>query len=114
MEERVTMGWLLATYRRCLPEKQARTLSLFFEDDFSLAEIAETENVSRQAVHETIRRGEEELLRLESGLHLMAKEKELRRLTEEADAYVSDGQPELKLRLRKILELLEDIDTHGI
>ncbi|MGI6316055.1 MAG: sigma factor-like helix-turn-helix DNA-binding protein [Christensenellales bacterium] len=95
MEERVTMGWLLATYRRCLPEKQARTLSLFFEDDFSLAEIAETENVSRQAVHETIRRGEEELLRLESGLHLMAKEKSFDALRRKRMPMYPMGSPSL-------------------
>ena len=37
--------------------KQLEILRLYYEEDFSLAEIAQQENITRQAVHDTVKRG---------------------------------------------------------
>jgi predicted DNA-binding protein YlxM (UPF0122 family) len=49
----------------------------YYDDDLSLAEIAEGEGISRQGVRHLIKKGEEEILFLESNLALAKRHEEL-------------------------------------
>lgn len=50
------MNYLFDFYQSLLTEKQRNYLQLFYLEDYALSEIAETFDVSRQAVYDNIRR----------------------------------------------------------
>ena len=49
---------LFEFYEPLLTKKQMEYLAQYYRDDFSLGEIAENHNVSRQAVYDNIKRTE--------------------------------------------------------
>ncbi|CDF57919.1 YlxM family DNA-binding protein [Thermobrachium celere] len=62
---------LLDFYRNLLTEKQRDIMSRHYEEDMSLAEIAEEYGISRQAVHDIIKRSEKILIDYENELGLV-------------------------------------------
>lgn len=73
LEEIVHIGRLFDFYGGLLTERQRLFLQLYYFEDLSLAEIADDAGVSRQAVHDVIRRAETALKNYESGLGLVAR-----------------------------------------
>ena len=70
MEKNLQISVLLDVYGGLLTEMQKNSLDLYYNEDLSLSEIAEHENISRQGVRDSIKRGEAELIRLEQALGL--------------------------------------------
>lgn len=68
LENRVYLTRLYDLYGRILTEKQQLLFRLYYYDDYSLAEIADQEKMSRQGVHDHLRRSEERLKLLEAEL----------------------------------------------
>ena len=60
-------------YGALLPERQQDVLRMYCEENQSLSEIAEELGVSRQAVHEALKKGERSLLDFEEKLGLAAR-----------------------------------------
>ena len=86
MEKLVRSGLLFDFYSGLLTEKQRNVLQLYYGEDWSLAEIAETEGVSRQAVHDLLHRTERTMEDWESKLGLVKRFLEERQvLSEVAD-----------------------------
>lgn len=56
MQDIVRTGLLFDFYEKLLTEKQRTVLGFYLIDDFSLAEISEKIDISRQAVHDIIKR----------------------------------------------------------
>ena len=108
MEQRVRLGRLFDAYGCLLTEKQQKCLELYFCDDLSLAEIADELEVSRQAIHDLIKRVEHTLERYESKLALDDHDK---KLLEEMSRLLADhlaqsgGSAELQ-QVRRILNEL--------
>lgn len=60
-------------YQGLLTEKQRYMMDLYYQQDFSLAEIAETLLVSRQAVYDHLKRTEIILEKYEDNMKLLEK-----------------------------------------
>lgn len=86
IENIVEKGELLDRYGALLTKRQRDCLDLYYNENLTLAEIAEHFHISRQAVHDAMRHGEEQLMTYESVLHLVSmrgdKEKAARELME--------------------------------
>ncbi len=69
--EKVTrIGDLFDLYGTLLTQRQREMVQMYYFDDWSLSEIAEHLSVSRQAVHDNLRRAEEQLESYELALQL--------------------------------------------
>lgn len=76
----VNMSLLIDIYSELLTEKQKLSMELFYNEDYSLAEIAEHLGVSRQGVHENIRQGTEKIRKFENVLNVKTKSEKLKEL----------------------------------
>ena len=74
---------LLDCYGSLLTERQRLLLEGYYDDDLSLAELAEPLGISRQAVHDSIRRGERQLEAYEAQMGMAARLRAGRALFEE-------------------------------
>ena len=74
MDKKLETSDLLDIYGELLTEKQRDMLELYYNDDLSLSEIAEHYEISRQGVHDSIKRGEETLEEYEKILGLKAQQ----------------------------------------
>ena len=66
----LNMSYLLDFYGDAIPPRQKEIMSQYYDEDLSLAEIAESFDMSRQGVRHQIKKGEEQLLFLEDKLGL--------------------------------------------
>lgn len=74
VERRFHWSRLLDLYGGLLPPKQRQFMQLHFNEDLSLSEIAQSHEVSRQAVHDAICKGKKNLQQYEDHLALMQNE----------------------------------------
>ena len=65
MAKDLTVSALLDFYGPFLSEKQRNLLHHYYNEDLSLSEIAENEQITRQGVRDLIKRGELQLKRYE-------------------------------------------------
>ena len=104
---RVAIDWLPDIYGNLLTDKQREIASLYYEEDYSLAEIAQQAGVSRQSVYDTLQRVEKQLLSTEEKLGIRKKFLDVERQVEAAMASLSD-QAAARQHLEKALRLLND------
>ena len=83
--ERINM--LLDFYGDMLTERQRTFLEYYYVDDFSLAEIAENEGITRQGVRDAIKRAEAQLFEMEERLGLAKRFGEVRAGLDEIRMY---------------------------
>ena len=108
LEKTLRMNYLIDFYQSLLTEKQQKYMSLYYLDDFSLGEIAEEFNVSRQAVYDNIKRTESMLEEYEAKLSLLAKfEKRSELLDKVRTAVQKESTPEEIITLIDSLEKLD-------
>jgi len=109
-EKNLNIGYLLDFYGDVLPERKRNVLDMYYNEDFSLAEISEEIGISRQGVRDIIKKAEEELCFFESKLGLSKKMTDLAQKTDsllamaietQASAVVCEGIAELKKRIEQ-------------
>ncbi|MHB1315259.1 MAG: YlxM family DNA-binding protein [Christensenellales bacterium] len=100
---------LLDFYEGLLTPKQRNLLDLYYNNDYSLSEIAQLEGVSRQAVLDNLKRGEALLADFEQKLHLSEKyNKTVQAARRGMESYPS-GSKEASL-FTEILDIWEEPD----
>ena len=73
MDKKVEVSMLLQIYGKLLTEKQYRVIDYYYNEDLSLSEIAENEEITRQGVRDIIKKGEKKLFEYEEKLLFMKK-----------------------------------------
>lgn len=113
----LNIALLFDFYGEMLTEKQKDVIDLYYNEDLSLAEIAEHEGISRQGVRDNIKRGEAYLLELEEKLRFAENYQNLRSMLSSIDElaegiytvnekYVYDNRiKQLSLEIRKMIEI---------
>lgn len=120
LDERVYITLLLDTYGGLLTERQRTVLHLIYEEDLSLAEIAELTGVSRAAVLDAKARAEKSLLSYENALKMVqsaARRREafgeLNERLGRAMSRLGKGDPDLVAAARIVKNLLAG-ETDGL
>lgn len=85
-EKDLRIALLLDFYGEILTDKQREVVDLYYNDDLSLAEIAEHAAISRQGVRDAIKRGESTLLFMEEKLGLARRFGEMQQALASIDA----------------------------
>ena len=106
MKDSVTMTLLYDYYGELLTAKQRCCFDLYYNQDYSLAEIAAEEGISRQGVHDLVRRCDRILEEYEEKLQLVAKFMKIRdaaaRIEEEADQFLKTGDRQRILTIQRL------------
>lgn len=106
MEKIVAQGLLYDFYGELLTEHQRNVYEDAVYNDMSLAEIAEQYGISRQGVHDLIRRCDKLLAGYEEKLHLVRKFTEAKKTVEKIDRLAEEGK---QLSERECRECLNQI-----
>lgn len=119
MSKNLRMTVLLDFYGQMLTPKQRDIMELYYFEDLSLAEIAEQENITRQGVHDFIRRSENQLTDLEQKLLLADKFSklnqsldEIKMLSDEIYSMTASDNNKISRSSRKISEIADDIKKY--
>lgn len=104
MERIVEQGLLYDFYGALLNEHQRHVYESVVYENLSLSEIAQMEGISRQGVHDLIKRCDKTLESYEKKLHLVAKFMSIKTDVEKIENLT--GQEEVKILAGKILEQL--------
>ena len=73
MAKNLEISVLLDFYGEMLTEKQKEMIELYYNDDLSLAEIADNYGITRQGVRDSIKRAETQLLDMEAHLGMVRR-----------------------------------------
>jgi predicted DNA-binding protein YlxM (UPF0122 family) len=101
MDKSVKMSILLEIYGNILTKKQADTVDLYYNDNLSLAEIAENLNITRQGVRENLIKAENKMLELEEKLGLLKKRQDREKLIDEIISKIDNK--EIKEKITKLM-----------
>ena len=91
MEEFVTKSLLFDFYGELLTEHQKKIYQEIVFEDYSLSEVAREEGVTRQGIHDLMKRCERMLEEYETKLHLVEKFLNIRRDIAELRRLASPG-----------------------
>ncbi|MCL2567860.1 MAG: YlxM family DNA-binding protein [Oscillospiraceae bacterium] len=120
-KQTVHMALLLDFYGELLTEKQREAMELYYNEDYSLAEIAKLSGITPQGVRDAIQRGEATLLLTEEKTGLMARVTEAREAVARAreslrvlEAQCDPGFAPLFAEVDRELEHIEGGGPHGV
>ena len=108
-ENIIKISILLDIYGKLLTEKQYNMLNDYYNNDLSLAEIADNENITRQAVRDNLQKGEKKLFDYEKKLSIMKKnieqEEQIATILAEIGTITEESSD------KEIAMVLEDVKT---
>lgn len=88
MDKKLIISLLLDFYGQLLSEKQFEIMDYYYNDDLSLREIADIVGITRQGVHDTIKRSETFLEELENKLGLYSRWQSIQQQLEDINSAV--------------------------
>ncbi|RLL45290.1 putative DNA-binding protein [Oceanobacillus piezotolerans] len=104
LEKTTRMNYLFDFYQALLTPKQRNYMELYYLEDYSLGEISELFQVSRQAVYDNIKRTEAMLETYEEKLHLYDRFEKRNRVLEQMEDIIADKE------LETLVQQLKEID----
>ena len=107
MEKNVQISMLNQIYGRLLTQKQYEIIDDYYNNDLSLSEIAENNQITRQAVRDILKKGEKKLFEYEEKLMFMKRmlnqEKKIQHILSELSKINKDSSD------KKVANILETI-----
>ena len=105
-EKNLEINYLLDFYGEVLSERKRTVLEMYYNDDYSLAEIASDIGISRQGVRDIIKKSEDELIYLEEKLGLFKKFRSIQKSADEllSSLETSDIPSDIKDKIREFAE----------
>lgn len=85
MEEKVKISILLEIYGNLLTPKQYEFMDYYYNEDLSLSEIADNNEITRQAVRTILVKSKKKLEEYEKNIQFMQKEKKIKELIEKLE-----------------------------
>ena len=73
IDKMVEIEILYSQYASLLTKKQREIISMYYEEDYSLGEISQMLNISRQSVYDSLKRSEKALADYEKKLGMVEK-----------------------------------------
>lgn len=112
LEERVYLSMLYDFYGALLKENNRRIFEAYIQEDYSISEIAEEMEISRQAVHDAVKRITKQLKGYEEKLGLLERfeqqRNEMKRLHEcLQEMNISEADPKGKEIFQILTEIIE-------
>ena len=109
MDKKVEVSILIEIYENILTNKQLDILDNYYNMDLSLSEIAQNNEITRQAVRDIIKKGERKLFEFEEKLQIMKK---MQKQEKQISSILSElTQIEAKFTDEQIAEILEHIKS---
>jgi hypothetical protein len=108
MEKIVEQGLLYDFYGELLTDHQKKIYEAAVYEDMSLTEIADENGISKQGVHDLLRRCTRSLQEYENKLHMIKRFEAIKAQAEELSKLAGAGQSESDLR-RSIEDISERI-----
>ncbi|WP_251549124.1 putative DNA-binding protein [Neobacillus muris] len=105
LEKTTRMNYLYDFYYSLLTPKQQSYMSLYYLDDYSLGEIAEEYEISRQAVYDNIKRTEAMLEEYEEKLLLFHKFQQRSALIKKLNEWLNEENPSIQAMQEIVTEL---------
>ena len=105
MEEKVEISILLNLYGNLLTETQRSYMDLYYNQDYSLSEIGDNENITRQAVRTILVKSKKKLYEYEQKLKFMEKENNIKKLLEKIKN--TKNEEEKQKYIKKIQENID-------
>ncbi len=97
-------------YGPLLTQKQQDALNLYYEDDWSLSEIADSMAISRQGVYDLLKRAEQALLDYEQRLCLLERFSLTREHLDKVIMLLNDIKSADRQKIEGALEIIRAID----
>ena len=80
MEEKIKISMLLSLYGNLLTETQKKYMDLYYNQDWSLSEIGESENITRQAVRTILVKSKNKLYEYEEKIGFLKRQEKINKL----------------------------------
>jgi uncharacterized protein len=110
LEKTNRMNLLLDLYEPLLTEKQRTFLKHYIHEDYTLGEIAELFEISRQAVFEHIKRAEAALEEYEGKLGLLLKHEKRVGVLDELERIAAEDTPLDRNEMLELIRCMKQLD----
>ena len=111
-QKSLEIGYLLDFYGELLSERRRTVLDMYYNEDMSLSEIAESLGITRQGVRDLIKKSGDELLHFEEKLGVAKKFRDLCKCADSAEdiirANFDQNSAELLSILSEIRQIIEN------
>jgi len=112
MEEIVELSLLFDFYGEMLGDHKKQIFEDYVLNDLSLAEIADEEGISRQGVHDIVKRCTKQLKEYEAALHLVEKFQNMKKkLTDVSELLTIEVNNNSNQNLEKAKSILTEVMT---
>lgn len=113
LEKTLRMNFLFSFYGELLTPKQSQYMAEYYEEDHTLAEIADNHGVSRQAIYDSIKRAEDALVNYEEKLKFVEEFENRKQALKNIREYVNETYQNDKQLIALIEDVMQDSTGEG-